>query len=80
MNVIVIKRRNDKSVVAIVEQTAGMSSGAVALAWAKSNGHTNFPTDCIVEAGVQVIPLASVLRGIMPCHELEQLEADGRTI
>jgi hypothetical protein len=76
-NVVVIKRDNG-NVIAIIENPQNcMSAGAVALAWAKSQGMKKLPFYCEYEecpyTCYDVVQLA-----LTPCHELEELEEAGK--
>ena len=67
-------------IITVVENPGGvMSKGAVALAWAKSQGYSKFPTDCTAHE-VNVVSYGTVQRALTPCHELEQLEKDGKSV
>ena len=79
MQAVAIQHREGR-IVAVVENPGGaMSKGAVALAWAKSQGFEKFPTDCTAQE-VMVVSYGTVARANTPCHELEQLEKDGAEI
>lgn len=75
--VVILNNRSANHVVAVIENPDGaMSTGAVALAWAKSEGYEKFPKDCTFHAA-NLISYGSVARRLTPVHELEQLEKDG---
>ena len=80
MKLVVIQRKRDKQIVAVVENPSGvMSKGAVALAWAKSEGFSYFPSDCESHEA-NLISYGTVQRKLTPVHELDKLEKDGKKV
>ena len=72
---LVIIKNNLGCVSAVVECPQGMSDGAIALAWARSNGFDEFPSDLHHEA-CDLTTAGTVFRGIHPIAELNRLETE----
>ena len=80
MNVVVIVQSDTRQLIAVVENPDNaMSKGAVALAWAKSEGYERFPLDCTCHES-KLVSYGTVQRKLTPVHELEALEEAGKHI
>jgi len=74
MDILIITGGSNNVVVAVVEKPTSMSAEGTALAWAKANGYLQFPKDCQFSEG-KMTTFGSVMLSLMPCHEVESLNA-----
>lgn len=77
MNLLIIECRG--RVARVVEIPDGMDSRTVAVAWAKSEGWPQMPKDCKITTAPLTM-FGDVLRRLMPCHEMDELEQLGKEI
>jgi hypothetical protein len=77
---VVVLTHSTHGIVAVVENPDGcMSKGAVALAWAKSEGYSTLPENVTISEA-KLVSYGIVQRKLTPCHELEELDEAGRAI
>lgn len=74
MELIVIRGKNNNTLVAVVEKLPNMSAAGTALAWAKANGYEKFPNDAKFDE-CSLTTFGSVMLRITPTHEVEALNA-----
>ena len=75
MLVVVISSKKGHAV-AVVEKPNRMSVDAVALAWAKGNGYSEFPKDAMYSSEITLTTFGDVALNIMPISDIEKLEKD----